>query len=637
MTLVEINFINVVTNQLPRRPFIVSASVQAPRAASYWTDVFGAPDEENLSVVKATEFIVGNNEKYKKVNSLNDCYAQSGSFYFDFEAQELTAHYRAEHAWYTHSYKIGIIRGYCDNRAISLDGIQYDPIVLSAPRIARNQDFSNYKKLTFINGSITLNNSEGRLDEFIKENIYGNGVQVRWLADKPGVSDYFEQQKSVIETHTRKTNRGDERQTNAGDIRIVKLRRTVKTLSNDEIVDIAQLWIEDYNYSLTELTLSVQDLRKLENPVIPHVNFERSEYPDCEKTYLNKPIPLMYGRCRDTPATPINGQGIGDVVYRQALTLSHLGAVRILNDDDQWQLVNPVNVDLERGEFTLAAAVARKDNGAPRKCRVRESIGISAATAADVIIDLNERVTDARFTESDYNVEEWTAEKSLLSPIGVYWAKKIPLYEAIRQIQQSANIGFRYEFTPTGKRTIRLNRFDRDPTRIIRIQDIKNSDTLPIKTDRDELAAVITVDYAQDHTDKEFLKTVNTEQAERVYSTYKQQTERNFETFLQSEELAAQRAAYESHRLGDIRGIAELELFGTGFFNMRIFDIVEIDLTPAFIESDGSLTGREYWGLWRAQVLAVAPDEDNLTTKIRAVLTQRIPTAEAQTQTQTEG
>ncbi len=302
MTLVEINFINVVTNQLPRRPFIVSASVQSPKAASYWTDVFGAPDEENLSVVKVTEFIVGMNEKYKKVNSLKDCYAQAGTFYFDFESQEITAHYRPDHTWYTDNYKIGIIRGYCDNRAISLDGIQYDPIVLTAPRIARNQDFSNYKKLTFINGTITLNNNEGRLDEFITNNIYGTGVAVRWLNDKPGVSDYFEQQKSVIETHTRKTNRGDERQTNAGGIRVVKLRRY---LPADEIVDIAQLWIEDYDCSLTELTLSVQDLRKLENPTIPHINFEQSEYPDCEKKYLNKPVPLMYGQCRDTPATPV--------------------------------------------------------------------------------------------------------------------------------------------------------------------------------------------------------------------------------------------------------------------------------------------------------------------------------------------
>ncbi len=621
MTLVEINFINFVTNQLPRRPFIVSASVQAPRPASYWTDIFGAPDEENLSVVKVTEFIVGRNEKYKKVNSIKDCYAQAGTFYFDFEIQEITAHYRADHAWYTDNYKIGIIRGYCDNRAISLDGIQYDPIVLSAPRIARSQDFSNYKKLTFINGTITLNNQEGRLDEFIKNNIYGTGVAVRWLNDKPGVSDYFEQQKSVIETHTRKTNRGDERQTNAGGIRVVKLRRY---LPADEIVDIAQLWIEDYDYTLSELTLSVQDLRKLENPTIPHVNFELSEYPDCEKTYLNKPVPLMYGQCRDTPATPVNGQATGNVTYRQALTLSHLGTVRILNDDDQWQLVNPINVDLERGEFTLSSAVARKSSGAPRKCRVRESIGIPAATAADVIVDLNERVTDARFTGSDYNTEEWNAEKSLLSPIGVYWTKKIPLYEAIRQIQQGANIGFRYEFTPTGKRTIRLNRFDRDPAKFIHIQDIKNSDTLPIKTDRDELAAVITVDYSRDYSDSEFLRVVNSDQAERVRDEYKQISERNFETLLQSEELAAERAAYEARRLGEIRGVAELDLFGSEYFSLWIFDIVEIDLTPAFIEADGSLTGREYWGRWRAQVLAVAPDEDNLTTKIRAVLTQRI-------------
>ncbi len=627
MTLVEINFTRAITNLLPRRPFIVSASVQVPRAASYWTDIFGAPDEENLSVVKVVEFIVGVSERYKKVNSPEHCYAQAGTFYFDFEAQELIVHYNRNNSWYTDNYKIGTIRGYCDNRAISLDGIQYDPIVLSAPRIARSQDFSNYKKLTFINGSITLNNSEGRLDEFIKSNIYGNGVQVRWLADKPGVSDYFEQQKSVIETHTRKTNRGDERQTNAGDIRIVKLRRNLKTLTDDEIVSIAQLWIEDYNYSLTELTLSVQDLRKLENPTIPHVNFERSEYPDCEETYLNKPIPLMYGKCRDTPATPVNGEATGNVIYRQALTLSHLGTVQILDDNDQWKSVNPVTVDLGRGEFALSAVVAREENGAPRKCRVRESIGIRCENAADVIVDLNARVTDARFTHSDYDVEEWNAEKSLLSPIGIYWTNKIPLYEAIRQIQQGANIGFRYEFTPSGKRTIRLNRFDRESTKIIRIQDIKNSDTLPIRTDRDELAAVITVDYSRDYSEGEYLRVVNSERAERVLAEYKQSSERNFETLLQSEEFAAERAAYESHRLGDIRGIAELELFGAGFFNMRIFDIVEIDLTPAFIEADGSLTGREYWGRWRAQVLAVAPDEDNLTTKIRAVLTQRIPTA----------
>ncbi len=622
MTLVEINFARDLLSFLPRRPFVFSASTLVPRLADYWVDTFGAPNEESLSVLKITEFISGDYDRYKKVSTIKDCYSQPGSFYFDFEAQEIIVHFNPENSWYTGKYQIGFIRGFCDDRAVSLDGIPYDPLVESAPRIERSQDFSNYKKPTFISGTITLNNREGRLDEFIEDNIYGNGVQLRWLEDRPEVNDYFEQKKTIIETHFRKTNRGDDRQTNSKGIRVVKLKRTQ---SSDTVEDTAKLWIEDYDYSLTGLKISVQDLRKLENPQIPHVNFELSEYPDCDKKYLNKPVPLMYGQCRDTPAIPTNSEASGDVTYRQALTLTSLGSVRVLNDDEQWQLVDPINYDLERGEFTLAGAEARGDNGAPRKCRVRDSIGIPAENAANVIVDLNDRVSDALFTDSDYDVKEWSSEKALLSPIGVYWDKKIPLYKAILQIQQGANIGFRYEFTKTGTRTIRLNRFDRDPVWIIHIQDIKNRDTIPIKTDRDELAAVITVDYARDYYDKEFLRVINSEREDFVNKNYKQGSERNFETFLQSAELAAQRAEYESHRLGEIRGIAELELFGSQYFSMRIFDIVEVDLTPAFVETDGSLTGREYWGRWRAQILSVRPDEENLTTKIKAVLTQRIP------------
>ncbi len=627
MTLVEIDFTREINTLLPFRPYVVTAQALVPRLASYWVDIFGAPNETQPNVTKVSAFVAGIDDRYKQVDSARDCYAQPGTFHFDFEKQEITVHYRRESSWYANQYKVGGIRGFCENRPITLDGIQYDPLVLSAPRIARNQDFSNYKTLTFINGSIRLNNREGRLDEFIAQTIYGNGVRLRWLHDRPGVTDYFEQQKTVIEIHTRKTDRGDDRQTNAGDIRVVKLKRTIPS---DTPVDIAKLWIEDYDYTLSDLTLSVQDLRKLANPKIPHINFEKAEYPDCEDIYLNKPIPIMYGQCRDTPAIPTNGVETGAVIYRQALTLSELGTVLILNDQDKWKIVTPNDVNLERGEFSVRKKDSRENSGAPRKCRVRGSVGIPAENAADVIVDLNERVTDARFTDSDYNVEEWNAEKESLSPIGVYWSKKIALHDAIRQVQQNSNVGFRYEFTPQGKRTIRANSFDRPPTWIIRIQDIKNGDTIPIKTDRDILAAVITVDYAHDYYDDEFLRVSNSKRSDVIHETYKQRAERNFETFLQTEGLAAQRAEYEAARFGEIRGVAELELFGENYFTMRIYDIIDVDLTPAFIEADGRLTGRKYWGRWRAQVLSVAPNEEKLTTKIKAVLIQRIPRLEGE-------
>jgi hypothetical protein len=450
----------------------------------------------------------------------------------------------------------------------------------------------NYDRLAFISGTVSFDNVDGEFDQYITKNIYGNDLAMYYL-----------------------------------DSTITEPRRS-------DLINLSSFYIEDYSFSISNFDVRVQDKRKSQNSKILTLTTPRGE-----------DVPLIYGAVRTAKCLINEAEGAtGIVSYRAGVELSSMGTIQTFDDTNKvWVNVTANTTDLANGSFTLTAAVGREDgtaSGTPKKVRLLNPVGIPNTTVADVIIDLNQRVLGIGFNESFYDINEWTLESAMLDPVGVVLGQ-MELYEAIRLLQNGANIGFRYEIRPDGYRTIRIDNWLRTPTYYAQLAtndgqlitaengdsiwafvpreeittiDIKDNKTLSINTDSSIFFASAKIRYNKDWNENTFLSVTNTDYQQDAFDAYRQKPEITVDTFLTNETDAIARGTWTAQKLSEIRPVLSCELHGPDYYEMRIYDTLYVDLTN---------NGRPYFGQWKAQIIGIDPQFGSLSNKVTMILTER--------------
>jgi len=583
MTIAELTRFIQIESISPYYPFIYQVRPTYYQLASFWTDTFGVQNESSyiVSVIENVTFLF--NQKLTKTISINDCIAGERSFYFDQSNQVLYIHVDHDYSNYLEDdvYKYGQILGFNDKKMIYVQDVEYLPYLKSVPSLAQQQDLADYDKLSLIVGSMVLDNTNQYFDIFINENIYGNDINIYFLDDD------------------------------------------IEGPQRSDLQQLQSLFVENYSFSLTEFNVKIQDKRVSYNKKIPSTVFLESDYPYIDENLIGKPIPLIYGSPRYSTAYPVDGESVGNVTYRQAQVLTSLGTVQVKNGDS-WLTVTPASVDISTGSFVLNYADCRDGGttvGEVLECRVWLSEGITNTYASDVIKDLNDRELGLPYNNSNYNTEEWEIEEKFLSEIAVVFENQIELYEAIRQIQSGCNIGFRYEINSTGLITIRVNNLLRDPIGHIYNVDIQNRTSLDVESENDLLAAKINVDYNKDFNSGKSITYPYTDGSRAVLEAYNQEPTLSVFTFLTTQSGALSRAAWEYSRFSEIPRVVSLSLIGDQYLDLRIYDILSCEITPDFVDIDTLIySGREYFGVWVVQVVAVDPQPGSKINNIKALL-----------------
>lgn len=587
MTIGEISSLNFIMGSSPTDPFVVQFLPGKIQLAEFWTDVLGAKDESRDFTILVKSFIRAFEVKYNEVTSYEDCVSQEGSFLWDNAGQILYVHFEHNQSENTDTYQYGTFFGVSDNRLVYIDNNEYLPLISSSPSIAQQQDIVNYNQLSFISGALVLNNLnnetlQGQLDFFINADLYNNDVFLYYLDDAD--VDEFD------------------------------------NASRSDLIYQAAFYIEDYDISLKEISVDLQDKRKAQNISIPKEKFNTTDYPDIGDE-SGTVIPLMYGQVREAKAIKTNSETTtGNVSYRVSLLLTILGTVQV-DIDGIWTTVPTASVSLSSGEFELSAANGRNTNGSVRDCRVLLPTGIEITHTSDIIIDLNNRFIGLDFLPSNYNVSEWTVEQTLLSSGGWVFDSEVKLYEAIRIVQSGSSVGFRYEISPDGRRTIRVDNPARTVSGRVEPVDILNRDTMPVKTDSSLVFAEIELAYSKSFNSGRFLRETNSDFSDSVLSRYKQLNTLPTETILNTKEDAEAAALDKANRFKNIPEIMTLELMGKNFLPLRIFDILDLEATPDFADVDNNvIIGREYFGFRRGKVINISPNTKNGSNKVDFLL-----------------
>ncbi len=248
---------------------------------------------------------------------------------------------------------------------------------------------------------------------------------------------------------------------------------------------------------------------------------------------------------------------------------------------------------------------------------------------ADIIKDLNDRYLSVQYTEEEYDDTEFEIEAALLRDVGILINTQVELYEAIRKLQEGGNLGFRYEFNHLGKRTIRMDDWDREASFRIRREDIGNIEDVQIETDSDLLAASIKLSYSKDYSgtmakddkEDEYLVVIDASLKSEVQLNYRQEPQLEFTSLLQYESEAVEAALIKEERYASARMIASLKVLGEDFLNLRIYDIVVVELVPVGYDADSAVIDGSKWvGVWRAIVLKVNPDASTQSNEISLAL-----------------
>lgn len=563
---------------VPYQPGIYVKKLNFDILAPFWTDTFNAPDQY-VSTISVTDVII-NQEKYAEARSYSDMIITESSFFYD--ETELYINLADDVAPYKIiSAKYGSKNGYTDKDVIYIDDFEYLPLIKSIPSLLQQQDLQGYDMFSFVTGTAIFDNTGGLMDYVIDSDIFGARVDLYYL------------ENGMIEADA------------------------------SDLVRLHSFYIEDYEVSLSEVRLTLQDYRKSQNTTIPTRFFSASLWPDIEDEYIGSPIPLVYGNVRIAPATPVSGDASGDVTFYIGDNVSAYGSVQVFSDD-VWTTIT--ETDIGGGEFIIAWEDCRSAiDGDIYPVRVLNVVGGSITSAADIIVDLNTRANGLPYTNTVYDVTEWETEAAKIAPIGVIFDSVVKLYEAIAEVQRSADVAFRYEVKADGLYTIRVDDWTREIVSHAEQVDIYDRQKMAVAINTELLIGIVKVNYAKEYQSGKRKSLVDESYKDDVEKRYNQTPFAEIDTLLDTEAEAQDRANWQLERYSTVRPVIDVTLMGTAWYSLRIYDMLAIEITPGSVNRDNrTIEGREYFGVWKCQVVGIDPDYNTQTVHISAVLAEKL-------------
>lgn len=573
MVIAEIGLQNIITRFSNVSPFVYSSTVNVASLASFWTQAFGANNDITDERSNVISVYVVSTDRLAKVITLANCLTTQESFYYDFANQLLYINFGVNYNPLLDSSEMLKVIGFCDTAVVYVDDIPFIPLITDAPKLTQKQDMINYDQLAFSMGSITINNQSGDAN-FLKEaTIFSNDVALSFI-DYDGRSEHI----------------------------------------RNELTPLAWYLIENIEIGKQKGKISLQDVRKTLNGKLPNVLFNATEYPNIEDDLIDKPIPLAFGSII-AKATCTNGKiETGNVSYRIAYEMQSIDSVSVYDSTNEvWISVTPISINVATGEFVLSGSDGRGTNTDNRECKVA-GVGADASKPSKVISRLEYLSNGIEYNSSFYNMTEIATEESTLGAVSLFISEQEELNEIIRKLQEGSTNRFRYEINADGLRTIRLDNLSRSSSAYVAREKIKENNELNIYTDKDTIAATIKIFYGTDYTtDKPYV--IDSSKESSIAKSVRERPQIEFETFLPTRESAIVRAALEADRLGVVRRFVDCTLMGKEFLTLRIYDIITVELTDV---------KGQWMGVWKCQILGVAPDTTLYENAVTLVLVERV-------------
>jgi hypothetical protein len=578
MIIAEIGKWNTITNLTNEYPFVFSVIPDHHTTATYWISTFLAEDETSTNVLYIEGVSNSFQFRYAGVSSLASCISDEGSYYWDNDNQILYIHFLHSEDPYSGDYSYQTFYGFSQDDTIYIDDQEFLPLIKSVPSLRQSADLENYNLQNKNNGSIILNNAGGDLDFLIDSNLYGNSVFISYIDETDITYD-----KKVVFAGYLVSELGQRFIAEDGNYKIAQKTIddfTKKYITRSNLQRLLAFYIDDYDTGASEAIIRLEDQRSESDVNICTDLFSVDDYEYIEDKYIGKVIPIVFGYVAEYELIPINGkEGATQIKYICQLPGQEMydyGTAYVYIDDVWTEILPVLTAD---GIIELNYADATDTSGSIRRVKLVGATGIQCDNVFDAIEQLNYLYADIQKTSEYYNYTEINTEKTGLSAVGFVFSKTMKLSDAIFKLQNTANIGFRYEIQSDSKRTLRIDNEDRALSGIIYPENIKNIYDINPESDKNLVYAWARVEYLKSYVDESKQFVDNKLYQANSIKEYKKNELITIESFLTNATDAAERAEFSAKRYSKIPLIVNIEIMCNSkndkadYYNMRIFDI----------------------------------------------------------------
>jgi hypothetical protein len=537
-----------------------------------------------------------------------------------------------------YSFRYGVLRGFTDNRPVILDGTAYRPGLLSSSRIEMSADALTYNRMKFKTASVTIDNSNGQFDGFDGSGcLFGNEFNV--LAGIIPEDENGNQQRKVkllAEAEKKQlvaVKKTDEYITLTGEGK-EKPKPEIWKLATYYIENITA-GLETATFHLKDKRERLSG--KIPNQqytveAYPRID-EKYIGKDMQEAYgycLGVP-----GVCLEGTAIYKNGNSGSEMEqyrFRFSSQISRIDRIQVkfnngkipdenggmieidgwttVYDNTQggripWKLgIIPGSLEeMARGIISLSYAVAKQDGDHEKNInevrmdgvfnnpggRILNSVllpGGEFVTPLDIIKDIMNKYAYVPYDKQRYyfiSEDESEIEKELAPlnryEIGVLFDKSVLVYEAIEKLQSGSVFGFQFGvyqnlFTARLDNPNRPIRSDRE----IRNMEILHLDKVEIDWNADLYGSYTDIEYAYNYDEKAGKRWIDDTKRWAILDIHRQEKDWKAKTLLANEDDAQKKSDVLLEDFTTLQPmIKNIQLSGKKWFDLRVYDMVEID------------------------------------------------------------
>ena len=435
------------------------------------------------------------------------------------------------------------------------------------PAIKESVDNIEAKKMKFNTGSVTLDNTDGFYDDAYS--YFGNSFRV-FMRDDAGVYPLYD------------------------------------------------YYIKNISMTLTEAVFTLGDKRERLSQKIPQDKYTIEKYPymqnpgnlEQKSNNLGKIIADAYGYCVNIPAVcidhfqvyetdPIPGEPPPPLktyrTFKVCRKITRFEKVMVkmtqpstdTGSKEVWtnQLGHINSIDYNNGEFTMDVAYcmpAFTGYAVPEifDVVVTGVFGLPAAdcTPAKIIADILLVYGGVPFNEKYFDTAVYNSELLPLAKIGIYLDKEKEIFSVIEQLQNASTYAFQF-ITDFNRFSAKRNDDGRAVREIIKREDIIGLSDVEYDTNTDEYATFVDVGYNQNYLDDTNERLIDKSNRDKMLIMYNVEKSYTVDSYLINKADAEQKTAMLVKYFSSVHPVIEgITLFGRKWFDLRCYDIVDVDL-----------------------------------------------------------
>jgi hypothetical protein len=381
------------------------------------------------------------------------------------------------------------------------------------------------------------------------------------------------------------------------------------------VFPLHEYYIKNITARLSEAKLTLGDKRERLSMKIPSDKYTSEKYrfmqnpgnPEQKSGDLGKVIADAYGYCVNIPAVCTDQFQVyesGDEgalkTYRtfkvcRKITRLDKVMVKMTQPDeesgskevwtDQKAPGHIRSIDYNNGEFTMDASYCMPpftgyDVPEIYDVAVTGVFGLAEADCvpAKIIADIMLNYGGVPFNDKYYDTAVFNSELSALSRIGIYLGKETDIFGVIELIQNGSNYSFQF-ITDFNRFSAKRNDDGRAVKARIRQSDIANLSAVEYDTNTEEYATIVDVGYARNYLDDTDERLINRENRDEMLYLHNVEKSYAVDSLLCGKEDAELKTlALAKYFSGARPVISGITLCGKEWFDLRCYDIVDIDL-----------------------------------------------------------